>query len=99
MDNLDLDRVWACLFDREADLARGDGVPLSGLIAVHEAPTLEAGAIGVPEGAARPEQEVDLQISIGHALVATKGDSAPEPGGAYARARQLCKQLDHPVRI
>jgi hypothetical protein len=70
MDNLDLDRVWACLFDREADLARGDGVPLSGLIAVHEAPTLEAGAIGVPEGA-----------------------------GAYARARQLCKQLDHPVRI
>jgi hypothetical protein len=65
---------------------------------------LEAGAIGcllsaVPEGAARPEQEVDLQISIGHALVATKGYSAPEPGEAYTRARQRCKQLDQPARI
>jgi hypothetical protein len=42
MDNLDLDRVWACLFDRQADLARGDVVPLSGLIAVHEGLTLQA---------------------------------------------------------
>jgi hypothetical protein len=99
MDNLDLDRVWACLFDREADLARGDVVPLSGLVAVRVPTLIGCLLSGVPEGAARPEQEVDLQISIGHALVATKGYSAPERGEAYARARQLCKQLDQPARI
>ena len=34
MDDLDLDRLWGCLFDREADPTRGGVVPLSGLIAV-----------------------------------------------------------------
>ena len=39
---------------------------------------------------ARQEHELNLQITLGNALIATKGYSAPEPGEAYARARQLC---------
>jgi len=42
---------------------------------------------GAPDGAARQEQELDLQIALGHALVATKGYAAPEAGEAFARAR------------
>jgi predicted ATPase len=47
----------------------------------------------VPEGALRQEQEIDLQITLGNALLAIKGHSAREPGEAFARARQLCEQL------
>jgi hypothetical protein len=39
-------------------------------------------------------KEVDLQIILGSALIATNGWPAPEPGDAYARAHQLCEQLD-----
>jgi predicted ATPase len=52
-----------------------------------------------PAGTTRQKQELDLQISLGHALIATKGYSAPEPGDAYARARQLCEQLDEPTQL
>ena len=45
----------------------------------------------IPDGAARQEQELDLQITLGHALMAAKGLAAPEPGEAFARARQLCE--------
>jgi class 3 adenylate cyclase/tetratricopeptide (TPR) repeat protein len=48
----------------------------------------------VPDSAQHREQELDLQITIGHALIATKGYSAPEPGKSFARARQLCKELN-----
>jgi tetratricopeptide (TPR) repeat protein len=48
---------------------------------------------GVPDGAERQEHELDLQMTLGHALIATKGYSAPEPGEAFARARQLCEEL------
>ena len=47
----------------------------------------------IPEAAARQEQELDLQIMLGHALMAAKGLAAPEPGEAFARARQLCELL------
>ena len=49
--------------------------------------------------AARQEQELDLQITLGHALIATKGYAAPEPGEAFARARQLCEQLNRPQQL
>jgi class 3 adenylate cyclase/predicted ATPase len=49
---------------------------------------------GVSDGAPRQEQELDLQIALGHAFMATKGLSAPEPGETFARARQLCEQLN-----
>jgi hypothetical protein len=48
---------------------------------------------GPPDGAARREQELNLQITLGRALIATKGFGAPEPGEAFARAHQLCEQL------
>jgi predicted ATPase len=51
---------------------------------------------GIPDQSARQEQELDLQITLGKALIATKGYSAPEPGEAFARARQLCDQANRP---
>ena len=53
----------------------------------------------IPDGVARKERELSLQIAIGHALIATKGEAAPEPGEAFARARHLCQQLIRPVQL
>jgi TOMM system kinase/cyclase fusion protein len=44
---------------------------------------------GTPE---RAQQELDLQIILGPALIATKGWSAPEVEKAYSRAQELCQQ-------
>jgi hypothetical protein len=49
---------------------------------------------GVPDNASRQEQEFNLQITLGQALFATKGLGASEAGEAYARARQLCEQVN-----
>ena len=42
----------------------------------------------------RAERELDLQMALGPALFATKGYSHPDVGRAYARAWELCRQLD-----
>ena len=47
----------------------------------------------LPETPARLQQELDLQVALGPALLATKGHAAPEVERAYARARELCAQL------
>ncbi|WP_439364696.1 AAA family ATPase [Bradyrhizobium sp. DASA03005] len=47
---------------------------------------------GVPE-ADRSRRELDLQITLGVALMATQGWAAPEAGRANARARELCEQI------
>jgi DNA-binding NtrC family response regulator/predicted ATPase len=44
------------------------------------------------ETAARAQQELDLLIALGPALMATKGFAAPEVEQTYARARALCAQ-------
>jgi tetratricopeptide (TPR) repeat protein len=54
---------------------------------------------GVPEGAARQELELNLQITTAQALLATKGYSAPEAGEALARARQLCQEMNSPPQF
>jgi predicted ATPase len=54
---------------------------------------------GLPDDAARQLQELDLQIALGHALNTTKGLAAFEAGEAYARARQLCEQLNRPAQL
>jgi class 3 adenylate cyclase/predicted ATPase len=54
---------------------------------------------GLPDGAARQQQELDLQIELAHALVTTRGYSAQEPGEVIARARQLCEQLGGPPQL
>jgi class 3 adenylate cyclase/tetratricopeptide (TPR) repeat protein len=50
----------------------------------------------LPEGAKRQQHELDLQVTIGRALMATRGFAAPEVGETCARARQLCDQLNRP---
>ena len=53
----------------------------------------------LPDGAARQEQELNLQITLGNALLATKGYAAPEPGEAFEHARQLCEKLNRPQQL
>ena len=47
---------------------------------------------GLPAGPERDRKELDLQIALGAALIATKGWAAPEVERAYARARELCTE-------
>ena len=47
----------------------------------------------LPESPARDQQELDLQIALGPALMAAKGWAAPEVEQTYARARVLCAQV------
>jgi class 3 adenylate cyclase/predicted ATPase len=47
----------------------------------------------LPETPARAQQELDVQIALGPALMATKGYAVPEVEQTYARARALCQQV------
>jgi predicted ATPase len=47
----------------------------------------------LPDTPERTRQELDLQVTMGPALIATKSQAAPEVEQAYARARALCQQL------
>jgi class 3 adenylate cyclase/tetratricopeptide (TPR) repeat protein len=49
---------------------------------------------GIPEGKWRNERELELQLALGSALIATKGYVAPETIDSFSRARDLCKQLN-----
>jgi class 3 adenylate cyclase/predicted ATPase/ABC-type transport system involved in cytochrome c biogenesis ATPase subunit len=45
-------------------------------------------------------QELDLQIALGSALVATRGNASPEVGRTYARTRDLCHHVGEiPARL
>ena len=48
----------------------------------------------LPDTAVRHQQELELQVALGPALMATKGFSAPEVGDTIARARALAEQVD-----
>jgi predicted ATPase len=48
----------------------------------------------LPDTPARAQQELDLQITLGPALSATKGYAAPDVERAYTRARELCQQME-----
>jgi class 3 adenylate cyclase/predicted ATPase len=52
-----------------------------------------------PETPDRAQQELDLQASLGPALMVTKGFAAPEVVHAYARARELCQQVGETARL
>ena len=54
---------------------------------------------GLPDGPGRRRQELDLQLELGCALVATKGHAAPEVGESFARARALAEQIDRPEYV
>jgi class 3 adenylate cyclase/predicted ATPase len=47
----------------------------------------------LPDTPERIQHELVLQITLGPALIATKGYAAPEVEHAYARARELCQQV------
>jgi len=53
----------------------------------------------LPEGPARHLRELELQIALGLALLATRGYSAPEPGDAFTRARELCVRIGSPPHL
>jgi len=54
---------------------------------------------GLPDGVTRRRQELDLQLTLGVPLLAIRGMAAPEVGQAYARARELCVQLEDTSRL
>jgi predicted ATPase len=47
----------------------------------------------LPDTPERTQRELDMQVALGQALQVTKGVSVPEAGHAYARARELCRQV------
>lgn len=47
----------------------------------------------LPDTTHRTRQELDVQITLGPVLMATKGAGAPEVEHTYARARELCQQM------
>jgi class 3 adenylate cyclase/predicted ATPase len=47
----------------------------------------------LPDMIERRRQELDVQLTLGQALAATKGLAAPERGHALTRARALCQQV------
>jgi class 3 adenylate cyclase/tetratricopeptide (TPR) repeat protein len=53
----------------------------------------------LPEAALRVQLELDLQVALGKAMIATRGYGAPETGEAFDRARSLCDQLEQPSQL
>jgi predicted ATPase len=47
----------------------------------------------LPETPERRQRELDLQVALGPALIATKGYAAPDVERTYARAQELCQRL------
>jgi tetratricopeptide (TPR) repeat protein len=54
---------------------------------------------GMPDGPARTQQELGLQMIRGLALRMMKGWAAAELEPIFARARELCHQLDDPPEV
>jgi tetratricopeptide (TPR) repeat protein len=50
--------------------------------------------LSLPDPRERAERELDLQMALGAALYAAKAYNHPDIGRAYARAWELCRQLD-----
>src|SRR5262249_46163682 len=53
----------------------------------------------LPDSGARQEQELNLQITFGTTLLATRGYAAAEAGEAFEHARQLCQKLNRPQQL
>jgi predicted ATPase len=52
-----------------------------------------------PESGARERLELNLQLALARAMMATQGYAALAVGEAYARARELCLRLDRPPEL
>jgi predicted ATPase/class 3 adenylate cyclase len=53
----------------------------------------------LPDTPERAQQELVMQITLGPALLLTKGQAAPEVARLYARARELCEQVGEPTQL
>src|SRR5262249_15360985 len=53
----------------------------------------------LPETSERLQRAVDMHITLGASLIATKGYAAPEVGETYTSARQLCQYLEDPYQL
>jgi DNA-binding winged helix-turn-helix (wHTH) protein/tetratricopeptide (TPR) repeat protein len=53
----------------------------------------------LPEGGERDRAELAARLSLGPALIATRGFASPEVEAGYARARELCVALDRPHEL
>jgi tetratricopeptide (TPR) repeat protein len=55
--------------------------------------------LSLSDSVSRQEHELDLQITLGGALLATQGFGAPAVGEVYARARELCYELNRSHKL
>ncbi len=53
----------------------------------------------IPDGVPRRQLELELRIAHGKALIATKGYAVPATVNTFARARELCEQLNNPPQL
>jgi predicted ATPase len=53
----------------------------------------------LPDSPERIQRELLLQLTVGTALTAVKGQAAPETERAYTRARELCERLGDPAEL
>ena len=52
-----------------------------------------------PDDPARAEAELELQMTYGLAVKTSRGYAVPEVGEAYARARELSRQVKNPAKV
>jgi adenylate cyclase len=52
-----------------------------------------------PDSASRAEVECGLQMTYGLALKTSRGYAVVDVGKAYARARELCRKVEHPAQV
>jgi DNA-binding winged helix-turn-helix (wHTH) protein/predicted ATPase len=85
------DTAWAVHYLQQA------AVNALGRYAYHEAVAHLTRALELlatlPETPGRAQQELDLRITLGPALMATRGLAAPEVEQTYTQARELCRQI------
>jgi predicted ATPase/class 3 adenylate cyclase len=53
----------------------------------------------LPDSPERRQHELDLQITLGPALMAVKGYAAPEVQQVYGRARELCRHVEETPQL
>jgi predicted ATPase len=53
----------------------------------------------LPETRQRLQREVNMDITLGASLLATKGYAAPEVGETYTSTQQLCQHLEDPYQL
>jgi predicted ATPase/class 3 adenylate cyclase len=53
----------------------------------------------LPDTLEHRQQELNVQVTLGRVLMATKGVGAPDTGAAYHRARELCQKVGETPQV